>query len=198
VSSVYIAAALESNGYGSLTSVDIPSALEREPTARDSIDRAGLAHRVSLVIDPDSYVWWLRRRLRECLHEGRLEPAYDFVFLDGAHTWDTDALAFGLVDRLLAPGGWILFDDLDWLPSDPKFSDVPQDTRNVAHVCEIWELLVETDPSYDELRREGGWAFARKSRMPVPQVRTVIKHDLVAQTRELARIARTKLPTRRA
>jgi predicted O-methyltransferase YrrM len=190
---LYLAAALESNGQGSLTSVDIPSALEREPSAGELLQRAGLAHRVSLIIDPDSYVWWLRRRLRECSSDGRIEPAYDFVFLDGAHTWDTDGLAFCLVDRLLAPGGWILFDDLDWTPSDPDCAAVPEDTRDFAHIREVWDLLVATDPRYDELRTDGAWGYARKSALPTPQVRTVVKHDLLAQTRELARIGRSRL-----
>ena len=39
---------------------------------------------------------------------------YDFCFIDGAHTWDTDGFAFCLVDRMLRPGGWIIFDDLNW------------------------------------------------------------------------------------
>lgn len=190
VGSVYIASALEANGAGTLTSVDIPSALRRTPSAESLVSRAGLSHRVQLVIDPDSYVWWLRRRLREQVRDGRIEPAYDFVFIDGAHTWDTDALAFALVDRLLAPGGWILFDDLAWLPTDPTFADVPDDTRDIPHVREIWDLLVLTDASYDEVRTDGSWGYARKSLSPTPQVRTVVKTDLLIQLRQLARMAR--------
>jgi predicted O-methyltransferase YrrM len=193
VSCVYIAAALEANGNGSLTSVDIPSALERDPLASDLLASAGLSHRVQLVIDPDSYVWWLRKQLREQLREGHIQPAYDFVFIDGAHTWDADGLAFSLVDRLLEPGGWVLFDDLDWRASDPDSWEVPQDTRELAHVGEIWELLVATDQSYDELRSDGTWGYARKSTSPTPVVRTVVKHDLVGQARELMRIARMKI-----
>ena len=199
VGSVYIASALESNGEGTLTSVDIPSALELSPPASELIERAGLAHRVSLEVDPDSYVWWLRRRMRECLRDGRFEPAFDFVFLDGAHTWDIDGFAFALVDRLLAPGGWIVFDDLDWNPIDPKVSpNVPADTRELSHVREIWDLLVETDPSYDELRTDGALGYARKSLSLRPEIRTVVKHDLVGQVRQLARLARTRLPGQRS
>lgn len=192
VGSVYIASALEAAGQGTLTSVDIPSAFERRPTAAELLAKAGVAHRVELVIDPDSYVWWLRRRLRDQLAMGRIEPAYDFVFLDGAHTWDTDALAFCLVDRLLAPDGWILFDDMDWDASGPHSAHVPEDTRQLAHVREIWELLVATHPRYDELRSDGEWGYAHKSASPVPSVRTVVKHDLLGQVRELAHMVRAK------
>lgn len=193
VGSVYIAAALEANGAGKLTSVDIPSALERHPAASELVEAGGLSHRVELVIDPDSYVWWLRRQLRDHLQSDRIAPAYDFVFLDGAHTWDTDGLAFAAIDRLLAPGGWILFDDLDWVPSDRTFSDVPDDTRDVPHVRDIWDLLVCTDPSYDELRIDGAWGYAHKSTSATPTVRTIVRHDLLGQIRDLARIARSKI-----
>ena len=145
---------------------------------------------MSLVIDPDSYVWWLRKRMRDRWQEGHLEPAYDFVFIDGRHTWDADALAFSLVDRLLVPGGWILFDDLDW---KPRLSDVPEDTRGIAHVAEIWDLLVRTSRDYDVFRTDGSWGYARKSLVPCPPVQTVVKHELVAQARALVRKVRSKL-----
>lgn len=190
VGSVYIASALEASGGGRLTSVDIPSALLRHPTAEELLARARLSHRVDLVIDPDSYVWWLRGRLREQLRQDRIEPAYDFVFIDGAHTWDTDALAFALVDRLLIPGGWILFDDLSWIPNDPVYSDVPDDTRSIPHVREVWDLLVLTDSKYDELRTDGSWGYARKSLLPAPAMRTMVKSDFIIQIRQLARSAR--------
>lgn len=191
VSSVYIAAALEANAAGHLTSVDIPSALDRTPLASELLARAGLSHRVELVIDPDSYVWWLRERLRAQLTDAGIQPLYDFVFLDGAHTWDVDGLAFCLVDRLLRPGGWILFDDLDWIP--PQDAPVPRNTLAFPHVREIWDLLIQTDPRYDELRTDGSWGFAHKSPQQTPAVRTIVKRDLVGQAREIGRIARSML-----
>jgi predicted O-methyltransferase YrrM len=184
--SVYIASALEANGCGHLTSVDLPVALERSPNSPELLERAGLSHRVNIVTEPAGYVWWLRRKMREQLRGDTYEPAYDFVFLDGAHTWDVDGLAFALVDRLLAPDGWILFDDLDWDATAPG-THVPEDTRELAHVTEIWELLVATDPRYDELRSDGEWGYAHKSSSPAPPVRTVVKRDLLGHLRDLAR-----------
>jgi predicted O-methyltransferase YrrM len=57
----------------------------------------------------DSYNWSLMRLLRD-------QPGFrfDYIFLDGAHTWVHDALAFLLLDRMLVPGGHIDFDDYDW------------------------------------------------------------------------------------
>jgi predicted O-methyltransferase YrrM len=193
VGSVYIAAALESNGAGTLTGVDLAETAELKPGAVDLLERAGLSQRVNLVFEDGGYVWFLYRTLREQLRDDRIEPLYDFVFLDGAHTWDVDALAFASVDRLLKPGGWILFDDLDWHPADPDKYDVPDGTRSRAHVQDLWDTLVATDPTYDELRTDGSWGWARKSPSGTPQVRTVVKRDLLGQVRELGRIARSKI-----
>ena len=115
VSALYIGAALEANGAGTLTTVDRQSAQGRTPPARDVIEQAGLSARIDVVYEATSYTWFLHDALRAQLAaDGRVEPRYDFVFIDGAHTWDVDALAFSLTDRLLRPGGWLLFDDLDW------------------------------------------------------------------------------------
>jgi predicted O-methyltransferase YrrM len=61
----------------------------------------------------DSYNWSLMRALQEAGG-----PCFDYVFLDGAHTWAHDALAFLLIDRLLVPGGYVDFDDYAWTLRD--------------------------------------------------------------------------------
>jgi predicted O-methyltransferase YrrM len=104
----------------------------------------------------DSYNWSLMRLL-----DRRPEPVFDYVFLDGAHTWALDALAFMLVDRLLKPGGHVDFDDYSWtLAGSPSmkpevFPDVLRlysreqvDERQVALVV---DLLVRRDPRYEEV-----------------------------------------------
>ena len=60
-------------------------------------------------------------------------------------------------------------------------------------MAEVWELLVLTDPSYDEVRTNGSWGYARKSLSTSPQVRTVVKTDLLIQLRQLARMARHRV-----
>jgi predicted O-methyltransferase YrrM len=57
----------------------------------------------------DSYNWSLAKLL---VKPDR--PPFDYVFIDGAHTWNVDALTFFLVDRLLAVGGYVDFDDYNW------------------------------------------------------------------------------------
>lgn len=104
----------------------------------------------------DSYNWSLMRVLEE--HGGGV---FDYVFVDGAHTWAHDALAYAIADRLLAPGGYLDFDDYAWsLRASPSmnpqafpeveqlYSDDQIDARQVALVV---DLLVRTDEGYEEI-----------------------------------------------
>jgi predicted O-methyltransferase YrrM len=192
VGSVYIASALEANGRGHLTSVDHILALERDPLASDLLEQAGLAHRVTLVFEPTSYTWFLHRMLREQLSpDSTIDPCLDFVFIDGSHTWEVDGFAFLLVDKLLKPGGWILFDDLYWRPHHEHGLDLPEEQRSMAQVHEVWELLALTHPLYDEMRTNGSWGWAHKATTPCPQTRMVTEvAPLVTQLREVARFCR--------
>jgi predicted O-methyltransferase YrrM len=104
----------------------------------------------------DSYNWSLMQLLEE-----RRGPIFEYVFVDGAHTWAHDALAFLLVDRLLKPGGFVDFDDYRWtLRTSPSmnpcvfpeierlYTDEQIDTAQVALVV---DLLVKVDPTYEEV-----------------------------------------------
>jgi hypothetical protein len=57
----------------------------------------------------DSYNWSLAQLL-----EKNAGPIYDYVFLDGAHSWAVDALTAFLADRLLKVGGYLDLDDYHW------------------------------------------------------------------------------------
>lgn len=57
----------------------------------------------------DSYCWSLRRVMVE-----RPGLRFDYVYIDGAHTWAVDGFAFLLCDLLLKPGGFVEFDDYGW------------------------------------------------------------------------------------
>ncbi len=61
----------------------------------------------------DSYNWNLLFLLKNME-----EPMFDYVFLDGAHSFPVDGLAFFLIDMLLKKGGYIDFDDYTWTHAD--------------------------------------------------------------------------------
>jgi hypothetical protein len=120
------------------------------------------------VYGEQSYTWELKRLIERQSVKGT--QLFDFCFIDGAHTWDTDGLAFFLVDKLLRPGGWILFDDLDWRLSDnpvemenPWIKSLPEDLKNAPQIGNVFELLVCQHPGYTDFRVDGRWGWARKS-----------------------------------
>ncbi len=104
----------------------------------------------------DSYNWSLMRVL-----QAHTSPCWDYVYLDGAHTWELDALAFLLIDRLLVVGGHIDFDDYAWSPAcspsmNPAVRPLTAEeytNEQIAeqHVARIVELLVRRDPRYLEI-----------------------------------------------
>jgi hypothetical protein len=104
----------------------------------------------------DSYNWPLM-----LLIAGNPVPIYDYIYLDGAHTWDVDALAFFLLDRLLKPNGYMDFDDYGWSmamsptqnpAANPRNLDLFTDEQiKTSHVTLIVELLVKRDNRYKEV-----------------------------------------------
>jgi methyltransferase family protein len=106
----------------------------------------------------DSYNWPLAALISE-----HTEPIYDYVFIDGAHTWAIDALAFFLVDRLLQPGGYVDFDDYDWsLRDSPSLNPeafpltkqlYSTDQIDACQIKMIVDLIVRRDRRYREVVR---------------------------------------------
>ena len=102
----------------------------------------------------DSYNW----SLAQCLMEGL---SYDMVFIDGAHTWHHDGMAFMLADKMLRPGGIMVFDDVDWALAISKtmrpcvYEEITEqyteDQIVALQIKMIIELLVKPDPRYEEI-----------------------------------------------
>jgi len=136
-------------------------------------------------------------------------PRFDLCFVDGAHSWGEDGLAFFLADRLLEVGGWMIFDDLDWTRAsapDPVNRRLARklapDERHTAEVRKVYELLVKPHPSYGEFRTEEFWAYARKlGAAAAGQVRTETVVRTLPFTPALGQLIATKMgpgpPSRR-
>lgn len=62
VSAAYVAAAMEANGFGEVTTVDHAGA-EFDPSPAELLARIGLAHRVTVVHAHSSYNWFLKREI---------------------------------------------------------------------------------------------------------------------------------------
>jgi predicted O-methyltransferase YrrM len=164
VATVWMAGAIQRLGEGKVIAVDIHDALTRNPSATEMLNRSGLSAFAELNYDEFSYTWHLKRHLKEYR-----EQPFDFVFIDGAHNWDTDGFAFFLVATMLRPGGWILFDDLNWsYATSPSLGNtdfvrsMAIDRRIDRQVRAIWENLVLQDDRFGNFTEDGNWGWTQK------------------------------------
>jgi predicted O-methyltransferase YrrM len=166
-SSAYLAAILEDLGRGYLTTIDLTSGSRREPNIEQVLSALDLAHRVTPVYAERSYTWELAKMIR-----ANPRRQFDLCYFDGGHTWDATGFGFVLVDLLLRPGGWIVFDDLKWTIESaiPDMAKVPShwlaassDERVTPAVQLVFDLLVP-HLGYTDLRtaNNGEWGIARK------------------------------------
>jgi predicted O-methyltransferase YrrM len=171
VSAAYIAAALDSNGQGHLTTVD-HGAASFEPSAEDLLSRAGLTHRVTIVRQHSSYNWFLKEQVEQRSDSsGNCTPVYDFAYLDGCKNFSVDGLAVVMIEKLLRPGGWLLMDDLEWTyAANPwiapelnaagnpaPFGSLSESERTEPHLRAVFELIVKQHPSFTRFIREDEW-----------------------------------------
>jgi predicted O-methyltransferase YrrM len=175
-SSSYIAAALDEIGTGRLTSVDLLSAREwQKPPIEEVLAKTDLQHLVDIHRERSGYNWFLKKEIAANSSGNVCRAVYDFCFIDGAKNWTIDAAAFFLVDKLLKPGGWIVFDDLQWtyrskLAEGKRKSDgvymaeMGDDELDQPHVELIFQLLVMQHPDYANFYvKDNWWAWAQKT-----------------------------------
>jgi predicted O-methyltransferase YrrM len=166
-SSAYLAAVLEDLGRGHLVTMDLHNARQREPNIEQILSALDLTHRVTPVYADRSYTWEMARMIR-----ARPRPQFDLCFFDGGHTWDVTGFGFVLVDMLLRPGGWIVFDDLLWTieaaehvqPRVPKvWRTFSPDERTAPAVKLVFDLLVpHLGYTNKRILNDGQWGIARK------------------------------------
>jgi predicted O-methyltransferase YrrM len=174
VSAAYMAAALEQNGAGHVTTVDFAEAAYT-PSPPDLLREVGLLDWVTVVHDYSTYNWFLKCKIEERSDKnGNCEPLYDFVYLDGSKNWTIDGLAVFLIEKLLKPNGWLLMDDLDWSfarsgRDRPQVDGITrrslsQGEIDEAHLAKVFELIVKQHPSFSDFRlQDESWGWARKA-----------------------------------
>ncbi len=105
----------------------------------------------------DSYCWTLARMMKD-----DAIPAFDYCFIDGAHTWDVDALAFLLLDRMVSSGCYIEFDDWNWsiagshmytAASNKAYYDAryTEEQRAAFQINMVMDLLVKPMARYNTI-----------------------------------------------
>jgi len=172
----YIAAALDEMDKGHLTCVDIESSLGFQPTIEQTLEHLALSDRVSIHREVNSYNWFLKKTIEAQTCGDVCKPCFDFVFIDGSKNWTIDGMAFFLANKLLRPGGWILFDDYDWRYADAlakgkensdgvSTRELSDDQIEQPNVAAIFHLLVAQHPGYANFTiQDHSWAWAQKTR----------------------------------
>jgi predicted O-methyltransferase YrrM len=173
-SAIFMAAALDANGAGRLTSVDSTRWRWRDPTPVEVIGSSGLSDWIVLDKRFSTYTWYLKTEIEKCLDKaGAVQPKYDLIFLDGSKNWSTDGLAVVLMEKLLRPGGWLLLDDLGWnyeqhagngAHYEIDVAKLSDEERCEPHLRSIFDLLIRTNPAFDKfVIQDNWWGWARKS-----------------------------------
>ncbi len=166
-SSAYFASILEDLGRGHLVTLDKDNARRRNPNIEQVLETLDLVHRVTPIYAHRSYTWELAKMI-----QATPRPQFDLCYFDGGHTWDVTGFGFVLVDMLLRPGGWIVFDDLPWTieAAMQAITKVPEhwravgpEERSTPAVRLVFDSLVPHF-GYTERRiiNEGQWGIARK------------------------------------
>lgn len=165
VSTTYIAGAIQDVGNGRLKTIDLINAKNLSPNIEVLLRRSGLSNLVEVFYEPRSHTW----RLMKFLEEG-LQESFDFCYIDSGHKWSDTGFGFCLIERLLRPGGWVVFDDLhytfrtSWSRNKPDVLRMTEEEQTTPQVERVFELLVETSPFFNSFRRLGRFGFARKRR----------------------------------
>lgn len=162
-SSAYLAAILEDQGRGHLTTIDRVNVRVLEPSIFETLARVGLTHRVTPIFAPRSPTW----ELCKMIQDGR-GTRFDVCYFDGRYTRDVTGLDFVLVDALLKPGGWIVCDGPDWTIADafdrkrtlPPYDAEERQTNDVRLAFEI----IGDRVGYRTRLENNGWGFAQKPR----------------------------------
>ena len=194
----YMAAALQEAGQGGhIDAVDLEEKRDFfQPSAEALVARLGLGDLVQVHRMQSGYTWFLHDRIAAQTTAGHCAPCYDLCLIDGPKNWTIDGAAFFMADKLLRPGGWMIFDDYGWThaPAAAKGRSV---TDGISHrslseaelttpqIREVFELLVRQHPDYAEFRiLDGDWAIARKSpaggaaRPGVKEIVFVERHEI--------------------
>lgn len=153
----YMAAALEEIGGGKVTAVDLVGA-EFSPSAEEQLERCGLSRYADVVRMQTGYSWFLHDEIRRQTVAGQCRPKYDLCIIDGPKNWTIDGCAFFLVDELMNPGGWIIFDDYGWTYAGADGTRAATDgithralsdaERTTPQIREVFELLVVPHGNY--------------------------------------------------
>lgn len=175
-STCYMAAALKENGGGRIDTVDLEQSALDPPRVEELSKQLGLCSLINVHREVSSYTWFLKEMIERKSAGGACEPIYDMCFIDGPKDWTNDGAAFFMVDKLLKPGAWVVFDDYSWSYRRQEelfgasynrgyvFESMSEQEFAEPHVAAIFNLLVRQHPAYSNFQViDGDLACAQKT-----------------------------------
>jgi len=156
---------------------------------------------VTVVREKTGYNWFLKKKIENQTVDHRCRSMYDFCFIDGPKNWTIDGLAFFLVDKLLNPQGWVVFDDYAWTYANDARSgktatdfinhqDLSREEYEQPHIEAVFRNLVMQHPDYANFKiLDGELAFAQKTATRTKtftfETRASLKYKLVSLWRKM-------------
>ena len=167
----YLAVAAQERG-GFLRTVDLLPHEWEGRTANDLVREVGATQACEITLGCDAR-WYLLDLFRNAP-----DAWLDICFLDASHTVEVDAFVALAMWTHLAPGGILIFDDLDWTPAECGESDVRYSRPTTSHVRVIFDYVRALSNVSDALEWGGKqlgwpWGFIQKAGSTRPSLRTL-------------------------
>ena len=151
---------------------------EFSPSIEELLGTLDLGEYVDIRWTQTGYHWFLHDEIRDqtdpASPASACRPKYDLVIFDANKNWTSEGGGFFLVDKLLKPGGTIVWDDYRWTyaKADRRRSEtegirhasLSKDERELSHIAEIIHLLAMQHPNYTDFKivEDGNWVWAHK------------------------------------
>jgi len=160
LSTLAICGVHEERDEGEHIAIDPHQSSDWQGIGRLNLERAGLAHRARVI----------EARSDEALPRLRDEGVrIDFALIDGLHLFDAALVDFFHADRMLEPGGVVVFHDT-WMPAIAQAAEFVRTNR-------AYETLTAGDPAMLALRKAADddrpWDFHRDFGIARPRRRTL-------------------------
>ncbi len=201
VSACYLAAAAHAVGGCTVTAVDIEASLDFDPSIETLSKRLGVDDLIDIHREVSSYTWFLKKGIEKATVDGRCQPVYDIIFIDGPKDWTNDGLAFFLSDKLLKEGGLIIFDDYDWSYRRDEaargkthergyiFPRMSEEEFVVPHIKAVFELLVMQHGGYGNFEVIDD-VLALATKTSAPEARTLTYSSRASPKYRLTKLLR--------
>ena len=186
----YMAAALEEIGGGLITAVDLIEAADYfRPSPEEQLTSTGLSRFAEIIRTKTGYNWFLHDNILRNTVDDVCREEYDVCIIDGAKNWTSEGAAFFFADKLLKPGGWMIFDDYLWSAAWVEENEGRSATDGIANrdlseseikasqVKELFELVVKQHPNYSNFIVDGSWALAQKTHSPAKSYTLVHRNE---------------------